>query len=196
MSNKEYTAYDVIKIAGEMEKRGANIYQELGEAARQRTIAEIFKRLAEEKTKQLQKYNKLLEKVIDEEPQEAYPGEYILYLRNLAEEHTLNLKKAKKALTKINTPEEAIDFIITLKKSSLLYLQELRQYVHPEDISVVAELVKMKQAGLNQLIDLKKKYQQLFALPSKKPPKKPVKKKKKLKKIKKAKKSKKKKKKK
>lgn len=185
MTPEIFNAYDVIKIAGEMEKKGAAIYQELGAASRQRTIADVFNKLSDQKKENMQEYKKLLQRVPKEAPQEAYPGEYIIYLRNLAQQHILDLKKAKKVFVNINTPGEALDFIITMKKSSLLYLQELQKHVSANDWKVVLDLIKQKQKGLNELSALKNKYQQLFLAPVKKIKTKKVVKKKKAKKIKK-----------
>ncbi|MBU0580251.1 MAG: hypothetical protein KKA19_03650 [Candidatus Margulisbacteria bacterium] len=158
MAKEKFSAYEVIEIAIEMEKSGAALYHELSAAEKVMTISEVFQKLEADKQKLITQYEKLLKKVSKEAPQEAYPGEYILYLKSLADEHVISPEKAKEALIKINTPSDALDLAINFKKSSLLYLKELEGCVSKEDDKVVKELIKKKQADLNNLLDLKKKY--------------------------------------
>ncbi|MFC1518032.1 hypothetical protein ACFL5G_05720 [Candidatus Margulisiibacteriota bacterium] len=157
MDSDKLTAFDIVEIAIEMEKKGADLYHELAQAARQMPIADVFKKLEEEKAKHLEQYQKLLKKVSKEAPQEAYPGEYILYLRNLAEEHVLSKEEAKKEFAAVNTPKEALDIALNYKKNTLLYLKELEQALSGKDDKIVKELIKKKQQDLNHLLELKKK---------------------------------------
>lgn len=157
MSSETLSAYDVIGIAIEMEKNGEVLYTELGEQCRERTASDVFKVLAADKPVQIKQYQSLQAKVKKEAPKEAYPGEYMLYLKNLADEHTGSLDQIKRQALSVHTTIEAVDLALAHKKSSLLYLQELESMVEKGDKPLVKELVKKKQADLSKLLEIKKK---------------------------------------
>jgi rubrerythrin len=156
MTTETLSAYDVIGIAIEMEKNGEKLYKELSKTCRERTAADVFAALASGKPAQIAQYQKLLAKVSKEAPQEAYPGEYILYLKNLADEHSGSIANILRQATAVHTTAEAVELALDHKKNSLLYLQELEKYVAKPDLAVIKDLIKKKQADLNDLLGLKK----------------------------------------
>jgi len=157
MAAAQFSAYEVIEIAIEMEKNGEKLYKELGAVCKERTASDVFKALAESKPQQVEQYQKLLAKVKKEAPAEAYPGEYTLYLKNLADDHSGAMSAILKKAVTVHTTLEAVELALDHKKNTLLYLQELGAHVDKKDADIVSELIKKKQADMNKLIELKKK---------------------------------------
>mgnify|MGYP001600767765 CR=1 FL=1 len=157
MVPEKLSAYDAVEIAIGMEKNGAALFQELSETTPERTVAEVFSAIAAEHNKNLKQYQNILKKLSKGSPAEAYPGEYVLYLKNLADEHSWSLSKARGLLPKTHTTAEALEVALNNKKNSLLFLKELEKNLIQEDIVVVQKVIEQKQAGLNKLIELRKK---------------------------------------
>ena len=149
---------EVLDLAIKAEERGAKLYKTLSENSRNFHVGEIFRELAEEEEKHTIKLKKLEKRIAPYKPKEAYPGEYILYIKAMADENTFKCDKACETFLEIDLSEEdAIQAGITFEKDFIVFLHSLKKHVKKTDSKIADSLIKEEEGHLKKLYALKKK---------------------------------------
>lgn len=151
-----FTGSEIVGIGVQIEKNGRDFYNSLAAKSRDKKSAGVFKYLAGEEQKHIKVFNDMLGNTGKYEPQEAYKGEYLAYMKALVGDYIFT-KKDKGALTaeKIKTDKEAVDTGIGFEKDSILFYEGMKNVVPDYDKKTVQQLVEQEQSHLKQLLELK-----------------------------------------
>jgi len=113
---------DVLEIAVRIERKGLEFYRRLYDTIDSPKAKRVFSYLAAEEEKHAGLFVKMLEKTADYQPRYEYPGEYGLFLNEMAAGIIKNA--GDRRATDLN---DAIQAGIELEKESVLFYLELKQ---------------------------------------------------------------------
>ncbi|MBP7216533.1 MAG: hypothetical protein KBA46_04525, partial [Candidatus Omnitrophica bacterium] len=112
--------------------------------------------LSQEEARHITTFTKLLSKVEQYQPTEAFPQEYFSYMNALASDHVFTQKDKGKALAgKVHTALEAVDMGIGFEKDSIIFYEGMKKVVPASDQKIVDELIQQEQYHLRRLTDIK-----------------------------------------
>lgn len=153
---RKYSVAEVLQIGVEIEKNGRDFYQELVKLSDYEEAVNIFTYLAEEESKHINAFGKMLDSVQNYEQQESYPEEYFSYLSELASEHIFTQEnKGKEAAESVKTPVEAVDLGIKFEEESIVLFEAMKKVVPLESQSVLDVLISQEQGHLKDLSAIK-----------------------------------------
>jgi len=150
-----YSACEIIKVAIEIEKNGYHFYTEAAKLTRRKSVAELFRNLAQEEI-QHQAFFEGLAKLVSscETNKTAPPDEY---LSAIADASIIQQKRGMKAIAeKRLTDQEALDIAVQVEKNAILYYTELLRFVTEKEKGMVEELVAEEKKHLTTLTSIGK----------------------------------------
>ena len=153
---------EVFQFAIRIEENGEYFYTNVAEVVDSKEVKDLFKALAGEELKHKALYEKLLGKLEQYEPPESYPGEYYDYLRAYADNHIFPMKKLQAEIEKITTAEAALNFAMSREIESILYYQELKNIVPPDEKNTIDTIIEeerkhyVKIAGCKDAVCVRK----------------------------------------
>jgi len=151
-----FAASEVVELGVLIEKNGRDFYSSLAASSNQEKIREAFKFLAKEEEKHIKIFEGILAGVSQYQPQEAYQGEYLAYMKTLADEHVFTQQgRGKEIAGKIKSDREAIEMAIGFEKDSIVFYEGMRKIVPQEDERIVGELIHQEETHLALLLGLK-----------------------------------------
>ncbi len=154
---RKFTGQEIVEIAVRIEKNGEKLYRTLAEQTEFRTVQEVFIALANEEKEHVVSFDKIREEIGSFNPEEAYPGEYTLYLEALINENVFARKEIFQDLAKkVVTALEALDLAVWFEKETLIFLMEIRDSLVRNDLPVLNELVRQEQEHIKKLSEIKK----------------------------------------
>ena len=114
---------DVVEVAVRIERQGIQLYNSLSATVRSPKAKDAFSMLAADEEKHAGIFRAMLEKIADYTPRYTYPGEYGLFIDDMA---SGILEKAKrKAKASAGNITKALDLGIGLEKETILFYSEL-----------------------------------------------------------------------
>lgn len=116
---------DVLEIAVRIERKGIEFYRNLYEKTESPHARSVFSFLAAEEEKHAGTFGKMLEELADYVPRYEYPGEYGLFLSDVAAGILRTLERIGNAAPAA-TVNESIDLGIEFEKETILYYTELK----------------------------------------------------------------------
>ena len=147
--------HDVVNFAIRIEENGERFYREAAEIITNQPVKELFGRLAEEETVHRKTFERLLSGLGDYQPPETYEGEYLAYLKDFIDGKAVFKDHPKiPQLGKASSIAGALDFAIQREVGSILYYQEIKQFVgtrHTEAIDRIIDEERMHFAFLSKL---------------------------------------------
>ena len=148
-----YSAYEITKVAIEIEKNGYIFYQKAAKLSRSRPVSELFRGLAEEEI-QHRVFFEGLAKLIPHKPDaETTPPDE--YLSAIADAAILQQRKGMKAVAEQRlTDQEALDIAVQVEKNAILYYTELLRFVSEKEKGMVEELVAEEKRHLTKLTSI------------------------------------------
>jgi rubrerythrin len=153
-----FTAGDVVQFAVRLEENGESFYRKAAAASDNKTVADLFNRLAEDETKHKKIFEGLLSQVKWIEPAESYPGEYFAYLKNYMDGRVVFSSDLKGELSGIRGVAGALDFAIQRELDSVLYYQELKAFVPKKDFGILDKIIAEERTHFSMLTEAKKNY--------------------------------------
>jgi rubrerythrin len=155
-----WTGVEITQMAVQIEKNGEAFYNSLAEATTDKAMKEAFTYLAGEEKKHIAVFEKLTG-ALDKEQLKAMYGAKLVdeaegYLKALADSRVFAhdadiLQWAKEGKTR----DEVLLTAIILEKDSILFYQEMRNYVREQDRKVVDDIIKEEKAHVRKLAELK-----------------------------------------
>ncbi|KUO48762.1 MAG: hypothetical protein APF76_17915 [Desulfitibacter sp. BRH_c19] len=136
---KVFKAEEVIDFAVEIEKNGQLFYQTLAEKLENKELSLVFADLADQESKHIVDFQKLLGSLKDAPLNESFPGEYQEYVKGLAENHVFT-KGIDEAIGSIKEPIDGINMAIKFEQESILFFHELKELVSPGNMGVINNL--------------------------------------------------------
>jgi rubrerythrin len=153
-----YTAKDVIEMAIQAKERGAELYLVLARNSENYHVGQLFTELAKDEHRHKMQIEKWLADLGDKKREEAYPGEWALYLKALVDSNTFSCDEAKKqALERTISEEEALQAGINFEKDFMLFLHDLKRHVRAEGEEVIDRLIDEEIKHLGDMFHLKDK---------------------------------------
>jgi len=152
-----FEASDIVAMAVRVEQNGWKFYNTFQETLESESAKEIFKFLAGEEKKHETIFKGLLGDLGQYRPPEAYEEEYNLYMQALADSHIFKEDTAVEEIARAaKTIIEALDVGIGFEKDSILFFNELLNFVPKGQHPVIQKLIDEEKGHLLKLSKLKK----------------------------------------
>jgi len=149
---EQISGREILELAIQAEEKGLGLYRTLAGKSKNFHVQKTFRELAREEEKHLEELKKLEEKFTPYKPMEAYPGEYILYLKAMADESVFKCNKACETfLEKDINEEDALQAGITFEKDFMLFLHNMKKHVNREDAKLVDMVIEGEEGHLKRL---------------------------------------------
>jgi rubrerythrin len=157
---QKYTGSEIVDIAIRIEKNGEKLYRALAEQTEYLTVKNAFNALANEEKHHITSFDRIGEVIGRFKPDEAYPGEYALYLQALVQENVFAREELFKDLAKkVTNVQEALELAIWFEKETLIFLHGIKDLMDNEDMPVLNELIMQEKEHMQKLSEIKKTLQ-------------------------------------
>ena len=152
----EFTGPEILEIALRIEKNGERLYRALAQRSEFLPVQQAFRALAGEEEKHAASFRTLQEAVGPFRPDEAYPGEYALYLRALVDENIFADAEAyEEAARGAATVADALDLALRFEKETMIFFLAVRDSLSGDDREVVEELLRQERGHVRKLAEIK-----------------------------------------
>ena len=152
-----FAGSEIVRIGVQIEKNGRDFYNTLAKQSQNQAAVGVFKFLAGEEEKHILIFRKILDRLEEYVPSEAYPGEYIAYMNTLAGGYVFTRRdKGEEIAKKIKTDPQAIEMALGFEKDSIIFYEGMKALVPEYDLKVIGALIAQEQLHLVQLTDLKR----------------------------------------
>jgi len=150
-----FSINEVVEIGIQIEDNGRLFYDRLAEKIVNLKAKEVFDFLAREEEKHQEYFQSLLTKVESYQPQEAYPGEYMAYLRALSAHHVfIGEAVGGKLADQTKNDSEALAIGIQAEQESILFFQGMKKVIMPAEHGILDEIIAQEEGHLIKLTDL------------------------------------------
>ncbi|MDH5362642.1 MAG: rubrerythrin [Aigarchaeota archaeon] len=154
-----FKASEIVGFAVRIEENGESFYKTLAQSAENADVRDVLEFLASEERKHIMVFRKLLDAVGEYEPPvESYPGEYESYVKALVDGHIFTKDKVGELMAKkVSSEMEAVEAGISLEKDSIIFYNEMRNYVPKSEHSVIDKVIDQEKDHLKRLVNIKTK---------------------------------------
>jgi len=154
-----FTPSDIFQFAVRIEEDGEIFYHKAALMAEDAATRDIFNRLADEEIRHKRIFTDMLATIKQSSVPETYNGEYLSYLRNYIDGKVIFRKDLRNAaLPEIKDTLSAIDFAMEREMDSILYYQEVKQFLAEKDRVEVDLIIEEERKHFAKLAEVKKKY--------------------------------------
>jgi len=156
-----FEAREIVGLAIKIEENGEEFYTRLASGMKNLQIKETFEFLAGEERKHRSSFREIQQRLGEFKPiYESYPGEYLNYVEALAEENIFTKERAGQLLAKkFKTPTTALDTAIGLEKDSILFYNEMKNFVAEPEHKPINEIISQEKEHLRKLSKIKRTQQ-------------------------------------
>ncbi len=152
------TGKEALELAIKAEEKGAALYKTLAKNSKNFHVSRVFKQLADEEDKHIDELKKWDTSLTAYKPVEAYPGEYVLYIKAMAEESTFKCDRAcEKSIETDISEEDAIKTGINFEKDFIIFLHNIKKHIKMGDEKIVNSVIESEECHLKKLYTLQKK---------------------------------------
>ncbi len=152
------TGKEALELAIKAEEKGLLLYKTLARNSKNFHVSRVFKQLAEEESGHIEELNKWDQKIAAYKPIEAYPGEYVLYIKAMAEESAFKCDKVcEKSLEADINEEDAVNAGINFEKDFIIFLHNVKKHIKKGDEKIVDLIIESEEAHLKKLYTLREK---------------------------------------
>jgi len=152
-----FNGSEIVEIGIKIEENGRDFYMTLANKTDSRKTKDIYKYLAGEEEKHIAVFQKMLDNTDKDKPTDSYPGEYLLYMNELASKCVFTQKdKGSQIAQETKDDKEAIDLGMGFEKDSITFYEGMKKIALEYDRKIIDELVTQEKNHLKQLSDLKK----------------------------------------
>ena len=147
---------EVMEIAIDMEQNGYRFYSGIASKMKGKTVKSVFEFLAGEEKKHEEVFKNMLSKIGKEDVPDALKEDYELYIKSVADSHIFAGPNFNKMMaTASKKTNDAINAGIAFEKDSIIFFQEMLNYVPESQHKKVRALVDEEKKHLTKLIQLK-----------------------------------------
>jgi rubrerythrin len=155
--SSEFETSDIFEIAVRIEENGINFYRYAVQIAGDEKTKHIFEFLAGEEEKHKNTFRSILSRIEYHTVPETYSGEYGAYLRNYVDNNIIFTKEIMdREMAAIKNELEAIDFARRRELDSILYYQEVKQFVSKDHHGDIDKIINEERNHFRMLSELKK----------------------------------------
>ncbi len=152
-------ASEVFQFAIRIEENGEKFFRKVAQTNKDQRVKELFTFLADEEVKHKETFERMLPEIEKYEPPEAYPPEYFAYLKAFAD-NIIFTEHVGKDLPEKPDSISAIDFGIRRELEAVAYFQEIRNFVPPDQRSLIDKIKEEERSHFVKFSDLKKTLQE------------------------------------
>ena len=146
---------EIFQFAIKMEENGEAFYRKVAQTTGDKKVKELFTFLAGEELDHKKTFEKMLPEAEKYEPPEAYPSEYLAYLRAYAD-NIVFTPQVHKDLPEKPDAVSAVEFGIRRELESIAYFQEIRGFVPANQRNLIDKITEEERAHFVKFSDLKK----------------------------------------
>ena len=152
-----FSASEVVQIGIQIEKNGKDFYEALTAGSGNPKARDTFTFLAGEEEKHIKVFEGILDKTEEYVPPESYPGELLVYMKELAAGYIFTREgKGKIVASGVKNDKEATDIAIGFEKDSIIFYEGMKNMVPAYEGKVVDELILQEESHLVKLAELRK----------------------------------------
>ncbi len=157
MLKDSFNAVEVIEMAKNIEKRGAEFYQTQADQVEDSDLKDLFSRLAEEENYHYKRFVDLAENIKEEVKDKAdyvYDQDVSSYLQAIVEFSVF----PEKGKVKISSVNEALLYATRAEKESIIFYQEMLNYNSGETAKMLKDLMQEEKQHLVDLVHYRDKF--------------------------------------
>ena len=156
-----FEAREIVGVAISIEENGEEFYKQLATVTKNLQVKETFEFLAGEERKHRNSFREIQQRLGEFKPiYESYPGEYLNYVKALAEENIFTKERARQLLAKkFKKSTAALDIAIGLEKDSILFYNEMKNFVSESERKPIDEIIGQEKEHLRKLSEIKRTQQ-------------------------------------
>lgn len=155
---EQYNSKDILEMVIHAKDKGVDLYMAFARSSENYHVSQLFVRLAKEEQHHKMELQRWLDKMVEKNSEEAYPGERALFLKSLVDENTFNCDEAtKKTLEMTVCEEEALRAGINFEKDFMLFLHELKRQVVDGDEKIIDTLLDQEIGHIREIFNIKDK---------------------------------------
>ena len=148
---------ELIEMAVKDEETGIAFYKALADVTETPGIKKGCLAISKEEEGHAQRFRGMLDEIGDYQPIEEYPGQHEEYVRVLLEDRAFpEPEKAAEKARAARTDIEAIDIAMRLEKDTLLFLEQMKDFVPQTHGDYIQEIIAEERNHLTELYDLKR----------------------------------------
>lgn len=147
---------ELVEIAIDIEQNGYMFYSGIAAKVKENSAKNVFEFLAGEEKKHEDIFRNMLSKIGKEDVPEMLKEDYELYIKSVVDSHIFSGPNfPKKMATASKTTNDAINAGVAFEKDSILFFQEMLNYVPESQHKTVKALVNEEKKHLIKLAELK-----------------------------------------
>lgn len=150
------SASEVLEFAVKVEENGERFYRSVADRFQETAPKQMFNLLAAEEKKHRETFTKLSHGAQQETPRPGYPDEYEAYLQAYADTLIFTDSALKKEVERITTVKEACEFGIRKELDSILYYQEIKNFVPENERDSLDSIIAEERRHFIKLTELKR----------------------------------------
>ena len=151
-----FKASEVVEIAIGIEQNGYMFYSAIAAKVKEKMAMGVFEFLAGEEKKHKNIFRNMLQKIGKDDVPELLKEDYELYIRSVANSHIFaGPNFPKKIATASKTTNDAINAGVAFEKDSIIFFQEMLNYVPESQHKTVRALIDEEKKHLIKLTELK-----------------------------------------
>ncbi len=151
------SAAEVFQFAVKIEQNGYDFYTKYAEKLDSSSEKEIFQYLADEESKHIKTFSRMLDSVESFKQPLNYPDEYFTYLQAYADNLIFKPGDLDAELAQIKDTKSAIDFGIKRELDSILYYQEIKSFVTKAEKDHIDTIISEERKHFTKLSQMKKR---------------------------------------
>ena len=152
-----FSAAEIVKTAIGIEKRGYAFYTVMAKETTSAAAREVYKNLAETEKSHIQVFQAILKGVKNFEIPDAFADEYKTYSHALVDTAVFTRDLTKNELASYSGSDiTALELGIRAEKDSILFYNNMREVVSPEDQKAVDQIIAEEKSHLQDLYDILK----------------------------------------
>jgi rubrerythrin len=149
---------DVLNFAVRIEEDGEAFYRKTALVAEEGEVKKLFLRLADEEVGHKKVFQDMSSKLEEYSPTESYSGEYMAYLRDYIDSKVVFTKEKEKQSSTVNDTPSAIDFAMERELDSILYYQEVKQFIMERQWRIIDGIIAEERKHFAILAEARKNY--------------------------------------
>jgi len=153
---KFFSGCEVVELGIQIEENGRDFYTELAARTGDAEAKSVFSFLAGQEENHIATFNQIFKSTCDHNPEGAYNEEYFAYMNALASQYVFTREGAGGDIAaKVKSTEEGLDLGIKFERDSILFYQEMKNYVPEKDRKLIDGLIGEEKEHLNKLCDFR-----------------------------------------
>jgi rubrerythrin len=149
---------DVLEVAVRIERQGTDFYNKLSARLKSSQAKDAFSFLAAEEEKHAGIFRQMLQRVADYAPRFNYPGEYGLFIEEVAS-RLLDKTEKEMALLPADNENDVLNIGIELEKETILFYLEIKSEskLNQEESNILQAVIDEERLHWQKLLSLKNK---------------------------------------